>query len=49
MGLSHMAAMLSAEGLNTFCFAPMKLVPKHFDLRLGVQNLLSIANMATNE
>ena len=40
MGLNHTAAMLSPVGLKP------KLVPKHFNSRLGVQNLLSMANMA---
>ena len=45
MGLNHTAAMLSLEGLKTF-FAPEKLVPKHFNSRLGLRNLFLMTNMA---
>ena len=34
------------QGIENLCFAPPKLVPKHLNSRLGVQNLLSMANMA---
>ena len=42
---NHKAAMLSPEGVKTFVFAHWNLVPNHFNSRLGVRNLLSIANM----
>ena len=34
------------RGIENFCFAPTKLVLRHFNSRLGVRNLLSMANMA---
>ena len=44
IGLNHTVTMLSTEGLKTFVFAhALKLVPNHFNSRLGVRNLLSMA------
>ena len=34
------------RGIENFCFAPPKLILKHFNSRLGLRNLLSMANMA---
>ena len=41
MGLNHTAAMI-----ENVCFCAPKLVLKHFNSRLGVRNLLYMANMA---
>ena len=41
-GLNHRSAMLSPEALKTF----VKLVSRHFNSRIGLRNLLSMANMA---
>ena len=38
---------VESRGIENFCFVPPKLVPKHFNSRFGVRNLLSLANMAT--
>ena len=46
IGLNHTAAMLSPKRLKTFVLPPPRLVPKYFDSRLRVRNLLSMANMA---